>query len=78
MKKLLIILLSLACVSAYAQKADLRKGNRQFRKQQYGEADISYRRALLQDSTLAATRYNLANALYREGIRRKPPGSWKP
>jgi hypothetical protein len=31
------------------------------------EADISYRKALMQDTALVATRYNLANNLYRQG-----------
>ena len=66
MRKLLIILLAFSCVTAQAQKADLRKGNRQFAKGEFGQAEVSYRRALLQDTTSAATRYNLANALYRE------------
>lgn len=66
MRKLLVILLAFSCLTAQAQKADLRKGNRQFAKGQFAEADISYRRALLQDTTSAAAHYNLANTLYRE------------
>jgi hypothetical protein len=62
-----IILLALVSLSAFGQKADLRRGNRQFRKEKYAEADISYRKALMQDTALVATRYNLANNLYRQG-----------
>lgn len=67
MKKLLtIITLSLCCTLSFAQKADLRKGNRQFSKGEFAEADISYRKGLLKDSTLISGKYNLANTLYRE------------
>lgn len=67
MKKYLTILLLLAVVPAFAQRADLRRGNREFRKGEYGQADISYRKGLLKDSTSVAARYNLANNLYRQG-----------
>ena len=62
-KSVLIILLTLASVSAWGQKADLRKGNREFRKGEYGEADISYRKGLLKDTSSVAAKYNLANNL---------------
>ena len=65
-KSVLIILLTLASVSAWGQKADLRKGNREFHKGEYGEADISYRKGLLKDTSSVAAKYNLANNLYRQ------------
>ena len=65
-KSVFIILLTLASISAWGQKADLRKGNREFRKGEYGEADISYRKGLLKDTSSVAARYNLANNLYRQ------------
>ena len=65
-KSVLILLLTLASVSAWGQKADLRKGNREFRKGEYGEADISYRKGLLKDTSSVAAKYNLANNLYRQ------------
>ena len=68
MKKLIvIILLSLCGTMCFAQRGDLRKGNRHFAKEEYAEADISYRKGLLKDSTDMAAKYNLANTLYREG-----------
>ena len=59
----------LACLAASAQvdKRDVRRGNRQFRKEDYKEADISYRKALVKDSTSFAANYNLASTLYRQG-----------
>lgn len=67
MKKYLTILLLFAVIPAFAQVRDLRRGNREFRKGEYGEADISYRKGLLKDTTSIAARYNLANNLYRQG-----------
>lgn len=67
MRKLVTILcLSLVCMSALAQKADMRKGNRQFKKGEYAQADISYRKGLMQDTSSVAAKYNLANNLYRQ------------
>lgn len=67
MRKLVTILcLSLVCMSALAQKADLRKGNRRFKKGEYAQADISYRKGLMQDTSSVAAKYNLANNLYRQ------------
>lgn len=52
--------------SAQADRHDVRSGNRKFRKDNYKEADISYRKALVKDSTSIAANYNLANTLYRQ------------
>lgn len=59
------VLVSLAA-SAQADRAEVRRGNREFRKGQYREADVSYRKALLKDSLSVAANYNLANNLYRQ------------
>lgn len=58
----------LMCVAAAAQedRAEVRRGNREFRKEQYREADVSYRKALLKDSTSVAASYNLASTLFRQ------------
>ena len=67
MKRLLLIIFTLAlCLPALAQRAELRSGNRAFRKGDFPRADVEYRKAMLRDSSLASTRYNLANTLYRE------------
>ena len=59
----------LSSVAAEAQedKRDVRRGNRDFKKEEYREADIDYRKALVKDSTSVAANYNLANTLYRQG-----------
>ena len=67
MRKIVCIVMAIClCGAASAQKADFRKGNRQFKKGDYGQADISYRKGLLKDSTSVKGRYNLANNLYRQ------------
>ena len=72
MKKYIYILISLVCLSlqvaqAQVDKRDVRRGNRDFKKENYREADIDYRKALVKDSTSVAANYNLANTLYRQG-----------
>ena len=66
---ILTLLLLSAAVSTYGQvdRKDVRKGNREFRKENYKEADIDYRKALVKDSLSLAANYNLANTLYRNG-----------
>ncbi len=54
-------------MSAQVDKRDVRAGNRQYRKEEYKKADISFRKALVKDSTSVAANYNLAAALYRQG-----------
>lgn len=64
-----ILLLAALSVAAAAQapadRRDVRRGNRDFRKQNFKEAEIDYRKAILRDSTSVKANYNLANTLYR-------------
>ena len=64
---LLFLLLVSVLASAQVDKKDVRRGNRQFAKAKYGDADISYRKGLNADSTSVAAAYNLGNNLYRQG-----------
>ena len=70
MKRLsyILFLLFVGVVQMYGQvdKKDVRKGNRDFRKENWREAEIDYRKALVKDSLSVAAAYNLANTLYRE------------
>ena len=52
---------------AQIDRRDVRKGNRDFKKENWREAEIDYRKALVKDSLSLAANYNLANTLYREG-----------
>ena len=62
-------LLVLACGVCMAQtdRKEVRAGNRQYRKGNWQNAEIEYRKAQAKDSTSFAAGYNLAGALYREG-----------
>ena len=65
---ILILFLSVS-VAVFAQtpadKREVRSGNRDFKRDNYKEAEIDYRKALIKDSTSVAANYNLANTLYR-------------
>ena len=69
MKKLIyIFLLLLTALNAAGQvdKRDVRRGNRDYRKEKYKEAEIEYRKAIVKDSLSIAANYNLAADLYRQ------------
>ena len=68
MRKILIFIISaLIALPVFAQvdKRDVRRGNRDFKKANYKEAEIDYRKALVKDSTSLAANYNLASVLYK-------------
>ena len=62
-------MLALACGVCMAQtdRKEVRAGNRQYKKGNWQNAEIEYRKAQAKDSTSFAAGYNLAGALYREG-----------
>lgn len=62
----LTIFTAVMTLSAQPDRREVRQGNRQYRKENWREADVDYRRALLKDSTSFAANYNLANTLYRQ------------
>ena len=72
MRKYIYMVLSvlvMAAFSASAQpdKRDVRRGNRDFKKENFKEAEIEYRKGALKDSLSVAANYNLAASLYRQG-----------
>lgn len=71
MRTLVICLLAMlaAVQTVYAQpdRRDVRKGNRDFRNEDWNAAEIDYMKALNRDSTSVAANYNLANTLYKKG-----------
>ena len=70
MKKIIVILacLFIASTSLFAQKeaSDVRKGNREYKKQNFTEAEVDYRRALQTNKDSYEAHYNLGDALYRQ------------
>ena len=65
---LMVVALVVGTVSASAQvdKRDVRRGNRDYKKANYREAEIDYRKAIIKDSLSIAANYNLAADLYRQ------------
>lgn len=63
---LLTALAAMLSVSVFAQtdRSEVRKGNRNFKKENYQEADINYRKGLVKDSLSLAANWNLASTLY--------------
>ena len=68
LKPILVAALMLLVLPAMGQadRHDVRAGNRKFRKGEFKEAEIDYRKAVLKDSTSMKAQYNLASALYRQ------------
>ena len=62
------ILTMVSALSATAQvdKRDVRRGNRDYKKENYREAEIEYRKGIVKDSMSVAANYNLAADLYRQ------------
>ena len=67
-KYIYMVLLLLVAFSAAGQedKRDVRKGNRDYRKGEFAEAEINYRKGIVRDSLSVASNYNLASSLYRQ------------
>lgn len=63
-----MIMLFLTAISAAAQpdKRDVRRGNRDYKKENWKEAEIEYRKGIVKDSLSVAANYNLAADLYRQ------------
>ena len=59
------LLLMFTAGSAFAQtdRKEVRKGNRFFKDENYKEAEVEYRKALIKDSLSVAGNFNLANTL---------------
>lgn len=61
----LVLLLSGHQMSAQTDKKEVRRGNKVFEKENYKEAEVEYRKALIKDTASVAANYNLGNTLYR-------------
>ena len=69
MKKVLYILLltfTALTVSAQPDKRDVRRGNRDYKKENFKDAEIEYRKGIVKDSLSIAANYNLAADLFRQ------------
>ena len=70
MKKILVIFYSLLCVSislhAQREAGDVRHGNREYKGQNFTEAEVDYRRALETNKNSYEAHYNLGDALFKQ------------
>ena len=66
--RVLTIALLLVSVNMFAQKeaGDVRRGNKDYRQQNYTEAEVDYRRALEKNKNGYEAHYNLGNALFKQ------------
>ena len=62
---LILMLASPVMLQAQSDRSEVRAGNRDFRKGEFREAELDYKRALVEDSTSITAKYNLGNALYK-------------
>ena len=64
----MVLVLLMVSLSTYAQKeaSDVRHGNRQYRKQNFTEAEIDYRRGLETNKNSYEAHYNLGDALFKQ------------
>lgn len=65
---ILVILLLSFSSAAFAQQesGDVRRGNKQYRKQNYTEAEVHYRRGLDKNKNGYEAHYNLGDALFKQ------------
>lgn len=63
-----MVLLLMVAYSASAQedKRDVRRGNRDYKKDEFAEAEINYRKGIVKDTLSVPANYNLASSLYRQ------------
>ena len=62
---LIMMLASPVMLQAQSDRSEVRAGNREFKKGEFREAELDYKRALEEDSTSVTAKYNLGNALYK-------------
>ena len=61
-----LFLVQCSLVFGQREASDVRKGNKQYNKQDYSAAEISYRRALDTNKESYAAQYNLGEALFKQ------------
>ena len=62
----IIIAFSLSAFSQKQVRAEMRKGNKEYKQEKFNEAEISYRKALEGNARSADVAYNLGNSLYKQ------------
>jgi len=70
MKPAVLFLVVMLCVSggyAQSERSLIRDGNRSYKKNQFADAEVSYRKALEKNRELHQGSFNLGDALYKQG-----------
>ena len=63
----MVLLLTVAFSAAGQEdKRDVRKGNRDYKKGEFAESEINFRKGIVKDSLSVAANYDLASSLYRQ------------
>ena len=60
------VLCPLSIVLAQKEAGDVRRGNREYRKQNFTEAEVDYRRGLEANKDSYEAHYNLGDALFKQ------------
>jgi tetratricopeptide (TPR) repeat protein len=66
---IILFLFNFTVLQSYAQyvNPEVRRGNREYKTENFTEAEMNYRKALEEDPQSLKALYNLANALYKQG-----------
>jgi Ca-activated chloride channel homolog len=66
---IILFLFNFTVLQSFAQNVnpDVRRGNREYKTENFTEAEMNYRKALEEDPQSLKAIYNLANALYKQG-----------
>ena len=66
----LLIFLTILLIPIFSftqnERKFIREGNKYYKKNNFNDAEVNYRKSLLNDSNYTIGKYNLANALYKE------------
>ena len=62
----MLLLLVAFTAAGQEDKRDVRRGNRDYRKGEFAEAEINYRKGIVKDTLSVPANYNLASSLYRQ------------
>ena len=63
---MMLLLLVAFTAAGQEDKRDVRRGNRDYRKGEFAEAEINYRKGIVKDTLSVPANYNLASSLYRQ------------
>lgn len=63
---MMLLLLVAFTAAGQEDKRDVRRGNRDYKKGEFAEAEIDYRKGIVKDTLSVPANYNLASSLYRQ------------